>query len=222
MVISITGSPPRASARASGTAFLASSIFSTGITGWPFSNASSLSVLDDMGRLSVCVWRACLARTSRTVPRRPRMRSLQPCRDGARRWRMNSSAVTHDITIAALYRFCRLDGAGAAAQAACRLLLRPFDQRHAADRPGGHQRHRCRLAGGDRRADRASRGDPRHGRPRGQVQHGRSDAVPSHEGAAEAGDRDDGRRRRRSAASDAGAYVEAADWNASSPIPIRW
>ena len=37
------------------------------------------------------------------------MRSLQPCRDGARRWRMNSSAATRDITIAALYRFCRLD-----------------------------------------------------------------------------------------------------------------
>ena len=48
---------------------------------------------------------------------------------GARRWHMNSSAATRDITIAALYRFCRLDGAGAAAQAACRLLLRPFGSR---------------------------------------------------------------------------------------------
>ena len=55
MVISITGRPPRASARASGTALLASSIFSTGMTGWPFSNAISLSVLADMECLSVGV-----------------------------------------------------------------------------------------------------------------------------------------------------------------------
>jgi hypothetical protein len=44
----MTFSPPRASALASGTALSASSIFRTGMTGWPSRRDSSFSVLLDM------------------------------------------------------------------------------------------------------------------------------------------------------------------------------
>ena len=118
------------------------------------------------------------------------------------------------IRVAALYRFCRLD-----ALEALRTPLAAFCCGRGIKGTlllarEGINGTVAGAAGGDRRTDRASRGDARNWPGwRSSSAARRDDAVPPHEGAAEAGDRDHGRRRHRPAAGRR-RLCRAGDWNA--------
>ena len=135
---------------------------------------------------------------------------------------MNSSAATPDITVAALYRFCRLDAPERlrkplAAYCCGRsikgtlLIAAEGINGTVAGSPAAIDELIAHLEAIPGMAGLEVKFSTRRG-----------DAVPSHEGAAEAGDRDDGRRRRRRRVGCRRLCRGSRLEQRSSPIPTRW